>query len=176
MKAKQIIDDSDWSTESEEKWEAVRESLLETIDKKQAIDEGKIAVNYSKEDLVGLDYADVKKKLEKQGFINIQLEPVGDLITGWITKDGEVEEVTINGGTDYKETSYYSPEVEIVIIYHTYQQCKLLGCPLKKIGEVRVAKMQQAYHKAETSLPGNLLFMELQRMYFDKLKELKMKV
>lgn len=120
MKAKQIIDDSDWSTESEEKWEAVRESLLETIDKKQAIDEGKIAVNYSKEDLVGLDYADVKKKLEKQGFINIQLEPVGDLITGWITKDGEVEEVTINGGTDYKETSYYSPEVEIVIIYHTY--------------------------------------------------------
>lgn len=90
------------------------------VDKKQATDEGKIAVNYSKEDLVGLDYADVKKKLEKQGFINIQLEPVGDLITGWITKDGEVEEVTINGGTDYKETSYYSPEVEIVIIYHTY--------------------------------------------------------
>lgn len=35
IKASQIIDDTDWSSESEEKWDNVRETLLETIDKKE---------------------------------------------------------------------------------------------------------------------------------------------
>lgn len=120
MKAKQIIDDSGWSTDSEEKWDAVRESLLEAIEEKQAEDEGKIVVNFTQEDFTGQGYKDVMKKLQQQGFTNIHLESIDDLITGWLTKDGEVEEVTINGRTDYKETSYYSPDVEIVIKYHTY--------------------------------------------------------
>jgi len=35
IKASQIIDDTNWSSESEEKWDNVRETLLETIDKKE---------------------------------------------------------------------------------------------------------------------------------------------
>lgn len=37
IKATQIVDDSDWSSDSEEKWNAVRDSLLETIDRKEGV-------------------------------------------------------------------------------------------------------------------------------------------
>lgn len=37
-----------------------------------------------------------------------------------MTKDGEVEKVTINGGDDYKLGSWYEPDAEIVIFYHTF--------------------------------------------------------
>ena len=120
IKANQIIDDSGWSAESEEKWDAVRESLLDVIEDKQATEEGKIIINFSMEDLVGQDYKEVNKKLQQQGFTNIKLETIDDLITGWLTKNGEVEEVTVNGRTDFKKTSYYLPNVEIIIKYHTY--------------------------------------------------------
>lgn len=45
----------------------------------------------------------------------------------------------------------------------------------KTISDAWVAKMQQAYQKAEISFSGDPVFLEIQRMYFDKLKELKMK-
>lgn len=41
IKASQIIDDTDWSSESEEKWDSVRETLLDTIDKKEKESKGK---------------------------------------------------------------------------------------------------------------------------------------
>jgi len=42
------------------------------------------------------------------------------LITGWITKDGEVEEVEIDGYTTFSSSSRFLPDVEIVITYHTF--------------------------------------------------------
>ena len=41
IKASQIIDDTDWSSESEEKWDNIRETLLDTIDKKEKESKGK---------------------------------------------------------------------------------------------------------------------------------------
>lgn len=82
--------------------------------------DGKIRVNYSSRDLKGDDYKKVIKKLKKQGFTNIVTEPIDDLITGWITKDGEVEEVIIEGDSTFSTRSRYSPDVEIVVRYHTF--------------------------------------------------------
>lgn len=41
IKASQIIDDDDWSSESKEKWDSVRETILDTIDKKEKESKGK---------------------------------------------------------------------------------------------------------------------------------------
>ena len=45
----------------------------------------------------------------------------------------------------------------------------------KTISDAWVSKMQQAYQKAEISFPNDSVFLEIQRMYFAKLKELKIK-
>lgn len=41
IKASQIVDDVNWSSESEEKWDNVRETLLDTIDRKEKESKGK---------------------------------------------------------------------------------------------------------------------------------------
>ena len=87
----------------------------------QQID-GKIRVNYSSENLLGEDYAEVVNRLEKRGFTNIKTEPIDDLITGWITKDGEVEEITIEGDNSFSPGSRYLPDVEIIVRYHTFSE------------------------------------------------------
>lgn len=46
----------------------------------------------------------------------------------------------------------------------------------KTISDAWVSKMQQAYQKAEISFPNDPIFEGIQRMYFDKLKELKMNI
>lgn len=41
IKAAKIVDDTGWSSESEEKWDDIREALLDTIDKKEKADKKK---------------------------------------------------------------------------------------------------------------------------------------
>lgn len=82
--------------------------------------DGKIRVNYSSSDFEESNYKDVVNKLEKQGFINVRTESINDLITGWMTKDGEVEEVEIDGYTTFSSSSRYLPNVEIIVRYHTF--------------------------------------------------------
>ena len=46
----------------------------------------------------------------------------------------------------------------------------------RTISDAWVSKMQQAYQKAEISFPNDPLFANIKRIYFDKMKELKIKV
>lgn len=46
----------------------------------------------------------------------------------------------------------------------------------KTISDAWVSKMHQAYHKAEVSFPNDPMFIEIQKIYSSKLKELKMKI
>lgn len=82
--------------------------------------DGKIRVNYSTSDFEGSNYEEVISQLEKQGFTNIRTNPEEDLITGWITKNGEVEEVEIDGNSNFSSSSRFLPDVEIIITYHTF--------------------------------------------------------
>ena len=41
IKASKIVDDTGWSSESEEKWDDIRETLLNIIDKKEKADKKK---------------------------------------------------------------------------------------------------------------------------------------
>lgn len=52
---------------------------------------------------------------------NIKLVQEKDLITRWVTKDGSVESVSINGDAKYKTTSSFRVDAEITITYHTFK-------------------------------------------------------
>ncbi len=68
----------------------------------------------------GRDYKEVIEDFEKKGFINIRTEVLDDLINGWITKDGEVEMVIVDGDENYSPDVWYPNDVEVVINYHTF--------------------------------------------------------
>ena len=121
IKANQIIDDSDWSSESEKKYDEIRNSLLEMIDQKEVAVGSKIYIGASSKDFKGQNYLDVVSQLQDKGFNNIQTEPIEDLITGWLTGDGEIEKITIDGRSDFTEKSVFAKDAEIVITYHTFK-------------------------------------------------------
>ena len=60
-----------------------------------------LKVSKSSDEIVGENYQTVISQLEKTGFTNIKTKVLDDLITGWLTKDGEIEQVEINGDTEF---------------------------------------------------------------------------
>lgn len=68
----------------------------------------------------GRNYQDVIADFEENGFKNIRTETIEDLITGWITEDGEVEQVSVDGDTGYLSGIWYPDDVEVIITYHTF--------------------------------------------------------
>lgn len=70
------------------------------------------AVDYEKK-----NYKAVKEIYVSLGFKNVQTINLKDLITGFITKPGIVDEVTING-EEPESGEWYSPTDKVVITYH----------------------------------------------------------
>ncbi|MEH6993712.1 hypothetical protein V7075_13520 [Neobacillus drentensis] len=68
----------------------------------------------------GRDYQEVVNDFKGKGFKNIKTEKLEDLITGWLTKDGQVESVSVDGDKDYSPDVWYSNNVKVVITYHTF--------------------------------------------------------
>ena len=66
------------------------------------------------------NYQEVENELRQIGFTNISTEAIDDLITGWLTKDGEVESVSIDGDDDFSAYNWYPAESKVVITYHTF--------------------------------------------------------
>lgn len=81
-----------------------------------------IRVSYSANSLKRKDYRDVIKIFRADGFTNITTREIDDLITGWLTKEGEVESVSIDGNDSFEEDSWYSDNAEVVISYHTFPE------------------------------------------------------
>lgn len=69
-----------------------------------------------------MNFAELEAMLKNAGFVNIRIEKKYDLITGWITKDGTVDEISINGNTVFSENVAYRPDAEIIIVYHTFKR------------------------------------------------------
>lgn len=70
----------------------------------------------------GKNYQDVIEIFEENGFTNVQTEKIDDLITGWLTKDGEVEEVSVGGNVEYSADEWVKSDTKIVIRYHTFPE------------------------------------------------------
>lgn len=81
---------------------------------------GKITINFSSSELTGENYEAVVSNFENAGFIDVETEAIGDLITGWLTKDGEVEKVEIDGISTFSSYSKFPASAKIVVFYHTY--------------------------------------------------------
>lgn len=84
----------------------------------------KIYTPLTSKEVKGMKYADVVKQFEEKGFQNVKVEPIYDIITGWIKKDGEVESVAINGSKDFTVNTSYNVDAEVVISYHTLKKNK----------------------------------------------------
>ena len=83
-------------------------------------DDGKIHMPFGGNDYDGANYQEIVSQLEEAGFTNIREEPLGDLVTGWLNDEGEVDEVSVDGDTVFSTDSKYLPDVEIVVSYHTF--------------------------------------------------------
>jgi uncharacterized lipoprotein YehR (DUF1307 family) len=70
----------------------------------------------------GRDYHKVVDDFNSKGFKNIKTEKIEDLITGWVTKDGEVKEVSIGGDVKYSPDKWISADTEVIIKYHTFKK------------------------------------------------------
>ncbi len=79
-----------------------------------------IAVTVSDTELKGENYEDVLKRLQVAGFKNIELRPMEDLVTGWVSDDGDVEKVSINGVTSFSKYDKFPASAEIIITYHSF--------------------------------------------------------
>jgi hypothetical protein len=83
-------------------------------------DDGKIKLPISSNDLKDANYQDVVAKFENAGFTNVQTEVIDDLVLGWFTKDGEIEEVSVDGYTTFSTDRRYPADIEIIVSYHTF--------------------------------------------------------
>ena len=71
-----------------------------------------------------MTYQNVVEEFEEKGFVNIRTEVKYDIITEWFTKDGEIEKVTIDGKSKFSTYDEYRPDVEVIIVYHTFRKNK----------------------------------------------------
>ena len=81
-----------------------------------------ITIPFSSQSLESKHYEDVAAAFENLGFVNIRTVVLYDIVTGWLTSDGEVEEVTINGLSKFQEGYSFDASAEIVITYHTWEK------------------------------------------------------
>lgn len=120
-----MVPDRSLDTAEKEKWVKKRKYWLKVISERQAGNTNDIPENYSiamvesSKDLKGDNYKDVKKRLETVGFYTVKTEKLEDIVTGFITEEGEVEKVSINGVTDFKKGDEFTAEADVVITYHT---------------------------------------------------------
>ena len=84
----------------------------------------RLAVPMSSKEVKKANYQEVKENFEGVGFENIVLKAEYDIITGWLTEDGEVKSVTVNGDEKFSAGTEYRVDAEIVITYHTYRKNK----------------------------------------------------
>jgi len=68
------------------------------------------------------NYQDVISQLEEAGFTNIRTEVLDNLMTGWITRDGSVNQVSIDGNTTFSSGRWFPTDAEVIVTYHTFPQ------------------------------------------------------
>ena len=75
----------------------------------------------SADDYTGRNCEEVKEELQAHGFVNIALPAKKDLIKGWLTKPGAVEEVSITGKTNFRKGQKYPADACAMITYHDFR-------------------------------------------------------
>lgn len=84
--------------------------------------ENEIRSPLSSNDFNGKNYKSITAEFQKAGFTNIKSRALDDLVVGWLNKDGEVEQVTIDGDTAFSTDSWYPKNAAITINYHSFPE------------------------------------------------------
>lgn len=100
----------------------------------------KILLEYSYSDFIGEDIDFVTEKLMDNGFTNILIAPLKDLYVGSNKNVGEVEEVYINGKSQFSNGEMVKYDEEILVTFHTkkefkfpYSTCEMLNQNYKEL-------------------------------------------
>lgn len=80
-----------------------------------------IAMPMNSKKYKGENYEDIILEIKNLGFENIETVEKKDLINGWITKDGEIEKISIDGDSTFEEGDIFSKDAKVVITYHTFK-------------------------------------------------------
>ena len=75
---------------------------------------------HSSKECKGMLYEEVTAQFEAAGFSNFEYEIIEDLIFGWLTEDGEIEKITIDGHDTFTKEDPFDNDVPIIISYHTF--------------------------------------------------------
>ncbi len=95
--------------------------------------DNRIEMPASSSDYEGRNYQEVINELEIIGFTNINVEVLDDLVIGWLTKDGEVEKISIDGNTIFSSGAKYSSDATVIITYHTFPEKSVESSDEKEI-------------------------------------------
>ena len=71
---------------------------------------------------INANYAVVAKRFKDEGFTENHIEPIPDLINGWITKDGSIKQITIDGKENFSKRTKFAYDANVIIRYHTFKK------------------------------------------------------
>lgn len=93
-----------------------------TQEELQAEHPNQVNVPSSAKELKKKNYEEATALLTSAGFTTITAEPIYDLKTGIVNKDGSIESISIGGKSDFNADDWFDPGVEIKIMYHTFEE------------------------------------------------------
>lgn len=86
----------------------------------QTSHENEIQSPISSNDIDEMTYEEIASKYQNAGFTNVRTEAIDNIIIGLLTKDGEIESVSVNEKTSFSTDTWFPKDATIVIKYHTY--------------------------------------------------------
>lgn len=87
----------------------------------ETLEENQIRMSITSKSEKGEHFEDTVSKLLSEGFTNVSTEAIPDLITGWLTKEGSVELVTLNDAA-FEEGDIAHKDDKIVVKYHAFPE------------------------------------------------------
>lgn len=85
---------------------------------------GETQITINSKDYIGVNYKEVEEKFREMGFTDIICVPKENLIFGWINKEGETEEISVNGDNKFYKGDIFSKNAKVVINYHSFKNKK----------------------------------------------------
>ncbi|MBQ7291024.1 MAG: M48 family metallopeptidase [Clostridia bacterium] len=92
----------------------------ETEEEVAAAHPGQIRIPDSSRRYIGRIYTEVVAELQEKGFFEINLEEHKKSKKGWLSKEGEISRISINGQTQFEKGEWFAEKATIEIIYHTF--------------------------------------------------------
>ena len=107
-------------------WVAIDAPILieyygaETEEEIQAAHPGQLRLPNSSKYYLGKNYTDALTAFQNAGFSTIVLDEQIKSKKGWLSKDGEIAQISINGQTQFEKGEWFGEQASIVITYHTF--------------------------------------------------------